>query len=87
MLRNDVYELIDGERDYQDKRFPAGVSGISASPEGFLLVVQHVLNQAIESWSKTDVPKDDAVAMSFLRKIGATTVRAMEQHGAIPRSL
>lgn len=82
--RTEVYEALDSERNYQDQKFPA-VNGVSASPEGFLLIVEELSAQARAAWVKTDTPKDQQVALEFLRKIAATGVRAMEQHGAPKR--
>jgi len=86
MNRNEVYEVINAERDYQDRRFPA-INGVSASPEGFLYIVEELLGQARTKWVGTDTPKDKEVALDFLRKIAATGVRAMEQHGAVKRNV
>jgi hypothetical protein len=82
--RTEVYFAINGERDYQDQKYPM-FEGLSASPEGFLLVIEHLLNEGRAKWAYTDTPKDKAVAVDFLRKIAATAVRGMEQHGVVPR--
>jgi hypothetical protein len=82
--RAEVYAVLDGERDYQDQKYPL-FEGTSASPEGFLLVVEELASEARKQWCYAQTPKDKDVALNFLRKIGATAVRAMEQHGAIPR--
>jgi hypothetical protein len=87
--RSEVYALIDGERDYQDKVWPVEAygkgNGVSASPEGFLLIIEKFLSDARTAWVTTPLPKDSEAAMSFIRKIGGTAVRAMEQHGASAR--
>lgn len=89
MTRTEVYKLIDGERDYQDKTWPVEAYGkgnnVSASPEGFLLVIEKLLADARTAWVTTPLPKDSEEAMKFIRKIGGTAVRAMEQHGAPAR--
>ena len=89
MKRSEVYALIDGERDYQDKQWPVEAygkaPGVSASPEGFLLVIEKLLSDARTAWVTTPLPKDSVEAMNFIRKIGGTAVRAMEQHGAPAR--
>jgi hypothetical protein len=86
MDRNEVYGVLDAERDYQDAKFPA-VNGFSASPEGFLLVIEELSAQARTAITRGNLPPlgDGSVALDFLRKIGATCVRAMEQHGAVRR--
>lgn len=84
--RSEVYAVIDGERDYQDKRF-SPVGGVSATPEGFLLIVEELSAQARAAITQGHLPPlgDGSVALDFLRKIGATCVRAMEQHGTVAR--
>ena len=79
------YSAIDVERDYQDDKYPM-FEGLSASPEGFLLVIEHLLNEGRAKWAYTDTPKDKGVALDFLRKIAATAVRGMEQHGVVERT-
>lgn len=87
MKRSEVYSLIDGERNYQDKQWPVGAydGAVSATPEGFLLVIEKLLGDARTAWVTTPLPKDKVQAMNFIRKIGGTAVRAMEQHGAPAR--
>lgn len=91
MKRSEVYSLIDGEREYQDKQWPVEAygkgNGVSASPEGFLLVIEKLLSDARTAWVTTPLPKDKDEAMNFIRKIGGTAVRAMEQHGAPARNV
>lgn len=84
--RKEVYEVIDGERAYQDAKYPA-VNGYSASPEGFLLVVEELSAQARSAITAGKLPPlgDGSVALDSLRKIAATAVRAMEQYGVVPR--
>lgn len=84
--RAEVFKAIDGERAYQDAKFPP-VNGVSATPEGFLLVVEELSAQARTAITAGQLPPlgDGSVAMDFLRKIGATAVRAMEQHGVPAR--
>jgi hypothetical protein len=86
MKRSEAYSILDGERDYQDNKYPAQ-NGFSASPEGFLLVVEELSGQARSAVTAGNLPPlgDGGVAMDFLRKIGATAVRAIEQHGAPAR--
>jgi len=83
MTRPEVYEVIDSERAYQDAKYPA-VNGTSASPEGFLLVIEELSAQARAAVTQGKLPPlgDGSEIMEHVRKIGATAVRAMEQYGA-----
>lgn len=84
--RQQVYQAIDLERDYQDDKF-APVGGISASPEGFLLVIEELSNEVRTKITKGQLAPlgDSSVALDYMRKIGATCVRALEQHGIVYR--
>lgn len=84
--RETVFAAISAERAYQDAKYPA-VNGVSATPEGFLLVVEELSAQARTAITQGQLPPlgDGSVALDFLRKIGATAVRAMEQHGVVSR--
>lgn len=84
--REYVYNIIDAERDYQDTKFPS-INGISASPEGFLLIIEELLAQARASVTQGKLPPlgTGNDIQHFVRKIGATAVRSMEQHGAPTR--
>ena len=47
--RAEVYAVLDGERDYQDDKYPL-FEGTSASPEGVLLVVEELVSEARKQW-------------------------------------
>lgn len=81
--RAEAYAALDSERNYQEKKFPP-VNGISASPEGFLLVIEELSSMARTAIAMGNLPPlgDGSVALEYMRKIGATCVRALEQHGA-----
>lgn len=85
MDRQEVYALIDAERSYQDVKYPVNANGVSASPEGFLHVLEALVEEAKAQYVIVPTPKETVTVMARIRKIGATAVRAMEQHGAPPR--
>lgn len=78
MKREDVYALIDGERDHQKVTW--GDKPLSVP--GYLLVIRAELDEAIEAWVKTE---DDQAAMDEVRQVAATAVAAMEWHGCKAR--
>lgn len=84
--RIQVYAAIDSERAYQNDKYPV-VNGVSASPEGFLLVLEELLAQARADVTQGKLPPlgDGSAILPHLRKIAAVAVRAMEQHGAVRR--
>ena len=84
MKREDVYELIDGERAYQDALGSERVvqSRMARSVCEELVLLQVLVQRAFEVW--VDTPADEE-ALVMMRKIAAVAVRCMEQHGTSPR--
>jgi|ERR1700676_2684110 len=85
--RYKLYDVLDGERDYQDEHFPL-------SPEPTLLEIADLLDEyaiklmslfAPSPPSALTVEQRTAVALKRLREIGAIAVKGMELHGAVPR--
>lgn len=78
-FRKVVYDAIDGERAYQDYRWP----GHKHSNTEFLVYIQHYVNEAFKAASTTDEYGD--AERDALRKIAALAVAAMEENGVKPR--
>ncbi len=85
LFRKEVFALVDGERDYQDAKYPTDDKGVSATPEGFLLVIEALVLAGKTAYVVAPTPKEKEAVMDVIRKIAATAVRAMEQHGAPER--
>lgn len=90
MERKEVYHLIDGERDYQDKRWDndsetrSGKSDTldeNKSIAEWLNYIEFHLGEAKHAVYALEPKK----ATASLRKIAALSVRAMEIHGAPER--
>ena len=81
MERQEVYKLIDGERDYQEAkwgpRFHTTVEWI-VYMEDYLAEAKHMLSREA---TETADPK----AMEIIRKVTAMGVCAMEQNDTNPR--
>lgn len=71
--REKVYDVLDGERDYQDKTYPGGTTLTS-----FAVLLQFYSDEMLFAPS-------DLIALKRLREIAAIAVHAMEIHGAQPR--
>lgn len=71
--REKVYDVLDGERDYQDKTYPGGKTLTS-----FAALLQRYSD-------KMFLAPNDLIALKRLREIAAIAVHAMEIHGAQPR--
>jgi len=74
MKREEVYELINKERDYQDRRHPK-----DASIPAELVMMQIYLTFALNDWAW----KEDA--RHQIRKVVALGIRCLENHGCPER--
>lgn len=77
MEREDVYKLIDGEREYQNERWkndimPSGTWEWIVYMEDYLTEAKHIL-------SRQEAPECYPAAMAIIRKVTAMGVAAMEQ--------
>ena len=87
MDRKKVYELIDGEREYQELlwNFKTTISGGLHSPEEWLVYMLDYVHQGMHIASRHPKAVSDPVVMEIIRKIAAMGVSAMEQHDTKPR--
>lgn len=76
-----VFAAINGERDYQDRRWP----GSRHSNVEFLVYIRSYVNEALEFASRNPDLEAAAVCTNNLRKVAALAVAAMEQNGVLPR--
>jgi hypothetical protein len=81
MIREDVYKLIDGERDYQDKLGPdrRDPTEVNHSVGDYLVMLSTYLRRAQDDWTNYPGVYE---ALDEIRKIGAIAVRCIEEHGA-----
>ena len=81
MERSEVYAVIDSERDYQDRKWGT----IDQRPKqvgSWLTLMRAILTEAEMEWAHTD---GDHTALDEIRKLAATAIACMEQHGATKR--
>ena len=83
--REEVYKVIDGEREYQEKRWerPAHIH----SNLEYLVYIEHYVNQAKTLSSTKDDKEVAPDVKAALRKIAALAVAAMEENGTQAREL
>jgi hypothetical protein len=84
MDRKQVYELIDGERNYQDELWGNDKHSLEewlTYIQAYIADAQHILTRESKG---TDVTER---VMANFRKIAAMSVVAMEQHDTPPRKL
>lgn len=89
--REQAYNAIDSERDYQNQRWHRRDEDDAAghnphTPTEWLLYIQHYVTEAIYVATTTNDPEARDLTLNFLRKIAALGVVAMEQHGAPQRA-
>lgn len=82
--REDVYATLDGERTFQNSRFPRGnLSDFSIGEE--LLLIEEYVRKARAYWTK-EAAGEELDTLNSVRKIAAIAVRCLEKHGAPRRA-
>jgi len=89
MKREEVYKLIDSERDYQDKKWEEtgssdgpGMGSLDRSLDEFILYIHVYANKLVET-SAHGENKDEK--LNFVRKVAGLCVACMEAHGGKKR--
>jgi hypothetical protein len=87
MERQEVYKVIDGEREYQDTRWKVDVANGRElhSPVEFLAFIQDYVNQGFHEVCRNQDPLSQELVLITMRKITALGVACLEQHGAPER--
>lgn len=78
-VRNVAFDVIDGERDYQDAKHPGPRTLIDDA--NLLIEFTDKLAVAVT----VESPSPSANPREILREIAAIATRAMEDHGIVPR--
>lgn len=78
--RQEVYDCIDGERDYQDslnsRRLESGEE---------ILLIQEYADRARLSWTENFTENPNSEYLHMVRKIAGIAVRCLEHHGVPQR--
>lgn len=77
-----VYDVIDGERDYQNSLGPDRTDGTDRTVGDYLTMFEHYRKKAVYDWASN--PSNEQ-ALHQIRKLAAIAVRCMEEHGAPER--
>lgn len=88
MTREEVYALINGEREYQERtgeeRGWGGGEGASNHSVGdFLVMLDVYCQRAKDAWASNT---GDEAALDMVRKVAGISVACMEKHGAPARA-
>lgn len=81
LSRQSVYMLIDGERNYQDAKWPLHLH----SYEEWLVYIEDYVHEAKHLLARNDSDDVQEKVGAGMRKIAAMAVCAMEQRGAPAR--
>lgn len=78
--KDNVYEAINSERNYQDHRWPGRIHSI----DEYILFMEHHLQEARKLVATTDLDLADnrTEALNVIRKVTALGVVCMEDNGS-----
>ena len=87
MTRENVYKLIDGEREYQDSIWNCNTTSSCGihTPEEWILYIEDYLAEAKHILARRSVATSYPEAMAIFRKVASMCVAAMEQRETPPR--
>jgi len=74
MERDEVYEFIDRERAFQDRKWES-----RHEVSGWLLILQRELDEAKEAWITRH---GDVSALEEIVQVAAVAIACLEEHGA-----
>lgn len=81
MNRENIFEIINEERNYQDDKW----GDINVHPHevgAWILIMESLLSDARKAWQSKS---GDIDALIEIRKVVATGIACMEQHGVLSR--
>lgn len=84
MVRNDVFKLIDGEREYQDSVW-GNSNKRERTPTEWFVYIEDYINEGKHILSREPDAIANDKAMEILRKVAAMAVCAMEETETKPR--
>jgi hypothetical protein len=87
MTRQQVFNLIEGERSYQDALWNPNTttSDGNHSWEEWFMYIDHYIDKAKEVLSTQKKQDADPEAANIMRKVAALATAAMENNGSVPR--
>jgi hypothetical protein len=88
--RQQVYAVVDGERDYQDTKWTPETTASGGRHENILEWLTYMKNyceEAINVMCRREEPFATEFALHTTRKVTALGVAAMENCGVMPRSI
>lgn len=83
--REEVYQALDGERDYQNSLYPTSETEGFHSVAEYILYLEDYIAEARSIASRTWGPEATTQCLDVIRKITALGVVCMEQNGIVQR--
>lgn len=77
-----VFAVVVDERRYQDRKW-GSITDHPHEVAGWILIMESLLADARSAWTGN---RGDAGALDEIRKVVATGIACMEQHGVVHRS-
>jgi len=85
MDRDQVYEIIDGERNYQNSLNPNWLHDGKPTIEAEILMMEEYLKYARTAWVTGTTYGDDKAGLDEMRKVVGIAIRCFENHGVPER--
>ena len=82
LTRSQVYDILNGERNYQNYVVHTNNYAKVQPVSGELLLMEQYLQEARQQWVNN---KGDEACLNFMRKVAGVAVRCFENHGCPPR--
>lgn len=83
--REEVYAVVDGERDYQDSLAATSETDGYHTVSEFILYMEDYIAEARNVASRTWGPDATTKSLDIIRKVTALGVACMEQNGVVAR--
>jgi hypothetical protein len=77
VTREEVYKIIDGEREYQNHLGSTRTDGLPHSVGDYIVMLDRYIRRAVDGWTDH---AGTAYALHEIRKIAGIAVHCMEDH-------
>lgn len=83
LTREEVYDIIDSERDYQDSLGDNRTDHSQKTVGDYTVMMTYYNTKLLEAWTNN---AGTVEALNVMRKLAGIAVKCMEEHGSQPRS-
>ena len=82
--KENIFEKIISERDYQDHFCTMNNMPLQPTVEGELVMLKRYIDKTFDIWIKSS---NDLATLSEIRKIAGISIRCLENHGCPKRDM